>query len=63
MSDAFAGAIVKVNEIFFPTGSKAFIVNCKAMILRSDIGFLGAAFQHRLIVTAVAKFKLIGVGA
>jgi hypothetical protein len=58
MPHAFIGIVVDINEERLPVARKRVIVNCKPMILRSDVSLIGTYPDDRLVVTPVAIFSI-----
>ncbi len=64
MLQSFHGTVVQilVADQHFIT-REAFIVNCKAMVLRSYNHFTGVQVLDRMVRTAVPELELVGVTA
>ena len=56
---AFVGAVVHVDEEWFPLFGQCFGVDGETVVLRCDETFVGAEAAHRLVVAAVSVFELI----
>ena len=63
MFDAFDALVVGVAEPYFPSSFEGFFLDCKAVVLGSDVAVSGVDVDAGLVLGTVSKFEFVGFGS